>query len=129
MQRILLVEDEENTAILLQDYLETIGYAVDVMVSGEKFLEKVRSYKPNLILLDIQLVGSISGLDLLATLRKQPDLLELPVVIMTPMGMIDTPEGRGLRQRDSFLQAGANDCLSKPIGIFQLESVLMKYLS
>jgi signal transduction histidine kinase len=120
LKRILLVEDEEHTAILLQDYLQTIGYRVELMMDGKGFLEKVDTYKPDLVLLDVQLADGISGLDVLNSLRQQPDLQDLPIVMMTPMGT---------GERDRFLQFGANDCLSKPIGIFQLESILMKYLN
>ncbi|BAZ40097.1 multi-sensor hybrid histidine kinase [Calothrix sp. NIES-4101] len=127
IRRILLVEDDKSTAILLQDYLQTIGYEVDLMVSAEHFLERIRDYKPNLILLDIQ-IGDISGLDILRILRKQRDMQELPIITMIPMGISDSPEGSAYHQRDRFLKAGATDCLSKPIGIFQLELVLIKYL-
>jgi CheY-like chemotaxis protein len=120
LKRILLVEDEEHTAILLQDYLQTIGYQVELMMDEKGYLEKVDTYKPDLILLDVQLANGISGLDVLNSLRQQPNLQDLPIVMMTPMGT---------GERDRFLQIGANDCLNKPIGIFQLESILMKYLN
>lgn len=120
-KRILLVEDEENTAILLKDYLQTIGYEVEWMVDGKGFIEKVRTLEPNLVLLDIQLPGNMSGWDLLYILRQIPFFQQLPVVMMTPMGTVI--------DKEPFLQAGANDFLSKPIGIVQLESILMRYLS
>lgn len=120
VKRILLVEDDEHTAILMQDYLQTIGYEVELMLTAERFITRVHIFKPNLILLDVHLPGDVNGLDLLISLKRQKGLQEIPVVVMTPMGMGD---------RERFLQAGAIDCLSKPIGIFQLESVLVKYLS
>lgn len=120
IKRILLVEDDGHTAILMQDYLQTIGYEVELMLTPERFITRVHIFKPNLILLDVHLPGDVNGLDLLISLKRQRGLEEIPVVIMTPMGMGD---------REKFLQAGAMDCLSKPIGIFQLESVLVKYLN
>jgi PAS domain S-box-containing protein len=120
-KRILLVEDEENTAILLQDYLQTIGYQVERTGDGNGFLERVRSQQPDLILLDVQLAGDLTGWDLLNILRQQPDLQNLPIVMMTPMGMVG--------DRPSISQIAANDYLRKPIGIVQLESILMRYLN
>ncbi|OKH53280.1 hybrid sensor histidine kinase/response regulator [Calothrix sp. HK-06] len=120
VKRILLVEDDGHTAILVQDYLQTIGYEVELMLTAERFITRVHIFKPNLILLDVHLPGDVNGLDLLISLKRQQGLQEIPVVVMTTMGMGD---------RERFLQAGAVDCLSKPIGIFQLESVLVKYLS
>jgi PAS domain S-box-containing protein len=119
IRRILLVEDEGHTAILMQDYLQTIGYEVELLLTSERFITRVNSFKPDLILLDVHLPGDVNGLDLLISLKKQQDLQEIPVVIITPLGMGD---------REKYLQAGAVDCLNKPIGIFQLESVLVRYL-
>ncbi|MBW4600658.1 MAG: response regulator [Calothrix sp. FI2-JRJ7] len=119
VKRILLVEDDGHTAILMQDYLQTIGYEVELMLTAERFITRVHIFKPNLILLDVHLPGDVNGLDLLISLKRQQGLQEIPVVVMTPMEMGD---------RERFLQAGAMDCLSKPIGIFELESVLVKYL-
>lgn len=120
-KRILLVEDEENTATLLQDYLQTIGYQVQKSLDSNCFLHRVRNFQPDLILLDVHLTGDVNGWDLLNLLRQIPSWQDLPVVIMTPMGMtVDSA---------SLCQAGASDYLSKPIGIVQLESILMRYLS
>ncbi|WP_414620633.1 PAS domain S-box protein [Calothrix sp. CCY 0018] len=118
-KRILLVEDDKHTGTLLQDYLQTIGYQVEWMPDGREFLEKVRIYQPNLILLDI-LLGEVSGFDLLASLRKTSDLQGKIVVLMTPSKDNDDSRSR-------FIQAGANDFVSKPIGIIKLESILMRY--
>jgi PAS domain S-box-containing protein len=119
-KKILLVEDEEHTAILLQDYLQTIGYQVERMVNTNGFLEQIKKQKPDLVLLDVFLTDNISGWDLLHILR-QSYTVDLPVVMMTPTGTsVD---------KERFLRAGANDCLSKPIRIVQLESILMQYLN
>ena len=108
-KRILLVEDDKHTGTLLQDYLQTIGYQVEWVSNGKEFLEKVRIYQPNLILLDI-LLEDVSGLDLVASLRKTSDLQGKIVVVMTPSKDNDDSRSR-------FIQAGANDFVSKPIGI------------
>ncbi|MEB3220025.1 MAG: PAS domain S-box protein [Nostocales cyanobacterium 94392] len=119
-KRILLIEDDTHTATLLQDYLQTIGYQVEWMIDGTDFLDKVRIYQPNLILLDIQL-GDCSGWDLLTSLRQTSDLEDKFVVVMTPSPDDDV--------RDKYIQAGANDFVSKPIGIVKLELILMRYFN
>ena len=120
-KRILLVQDEENTAILLQGYLQTIGYEVEKISDSNSFLHWVRNFEPDLILLDVHLTGDVSGWDLLNLLRQIPSCQVLPVVIITPAGMTVDP--------NRLRQAGANGYLTKPIGIVQLESILIRYLS
>src|SRR5919199_3662022 len=118
--RILLVENDERSAMLLKDYLQVIGHRVEHLTNGKDFLDVVRSFKPNLILMDVQLRGEYTGLDLLAVLRREPDTKNLKVVMVTAMAMAG--------DRERCLEAGANDYLSKPIGIAQLEAILMRYL-
>jgi CheY-like chemotaxis protein len=118
--RILLVENDQRSAMLLKDYLQVIGHRVEHLTNGKDFLDVVRSFKPNLILMDVQLPGEYTGLDLLAALRQEPDTKNLKVVMVTAMAMAG--------DRERCLEAGANDYLSKPIGIAQLEALLMRYL-
>lgn len=118
-EAILIVEDDDKSAMLLQDYLQVLGYQVEHLANGKGFLERVRYLQPGLILLDVQLPGHLTGLDLLAMLRSQPDLQHIAVVMVTAMAM----EG----DRERCLAAGANDYISKPIGIAKLEAILSKY--
>ncbi|MDZ8105550.1 MAG: PAS domain S-box protein [Nostoc sp. DedQUE12a] len=116
---ILLVEDEQNTGIVLQDYLQTIGYQVKWINSNDDFLKQVQILEPDLILLDVQLVSDASGWDLLKILRQEPSLQDLQVIMI---GFGELPE-----DKNSIVQAGANNYLLKPIRVFQLESMLMRY--
>ena len=120
-KRILIIEDDECTAMLLQDYLEAIGYEIEYTAETTKFLERVRNFQPHLILLDVQLRDNVTGLDLVSCLRQYPDLQQVAVVMVTAMAMVG--------DRDLCLKAGANDYLSKPFGIPQLECILMRYLN
>jgi signal transduction histidine kinase len=136
--RILIVENDERSAMLLKDYLQTIGHEVKYLSNGTGFLDLVRSFKPHLILLDVQLREDCTGFDLLAALRREPDTKNLKVVMVTGMAMADNSQygsyscaqhERSLNaSRDSSLEEGADDYLSKPIGIAQLEAILMRHL-
>jgi CheY-like chemotaxis protein len=70
--------------------------------------------------MDVQLRGEYTGFDLLAALRQEADFKHLTVVMVTAMAMAG--------DRERCLEAGADDYLSKPIGIAQLETILMRYL-
>lgn len=119
-RKILIIENDERDAMLLQDYLQTIGYQVEHLFSGQNLLETVRCFRPKLILLDAQLSSEETSLDLLDCLKQQVDLCQIPVVMMTAVAVMD--------DREKFLAAGADDCLSKPLEIVKLELLLMKYL-
>jgi CheY-like chemotaxis protein len=119
--RILLVENDDRSALVLKDYLQAIGHQVKHLSSGKDFFQQVRAFNPNLILLDVQLPGDCTGLDLLTALRREPDTRAIAVVMVTAMAMAG--------DRDRCLEAGADDYLSKPIGIAQLEAILMRYLA
>ena len=119
-QRLLIVEDDPRSAIVLQDYLQAFGHEVEHLSDGDRFLETVRRMQPHLILLDVQLASERSGLDLLADLRAQIDVQHIPVIMVTAMAM------RG--DREALLTAGANDYLSKPVAMPQLEVLLSRYL-
>ncbi|MBD0345101.1 MAG: response regulator [Coleofasciculus sp. Co-bin14] len=118
--RILIVENDERSALVLKDYLQVIGHRVQHLMNGANFLEAVHSFKPNLILMDVQLPGEFTGFDLLAELRQDPNTKDLKVVMVTAMAMAG--------DRERCLKAGADDYLSKPIGIAQLEVILMRHL-
>lgn len=118
-KRILILEDDQASAKLLHNYLETIGYQVKHISQPNSFLETVRSLEPNLILLNVQPENSLIILDLLRSLRQKPEWQQLPVIIISAAIAIE---------QDRFLAAGANDYQVKPLGIAQIEMILSKYL-
>ncbi len=79
---ILMIEDDEPGARLLHNYLETIGYQVK-HIKQLNSLDTVLSFKPDLILLNVQLQNSITRLDMLRSPRQEPEGQHLPVVIVT----------------------------------------------
>lgn len=120
-KRILIIEDDDRSALLLQDYFEIVGYQVKHLKHPHNFQGTLHLYQPDLLLLDIQLPDGLTGMDLLQSLRQQPEWQKLPAIIITASVMAG--------ERDRFLAAGANDYFSKPIGIAQIEKILMQYLS
>jgi two-component system, response regulator PdtaR len=79
--RILVVEDEALIAMELSDRLTTLGYETcGPCARGEDALEIIKSHPPDLVLMDINLAGSFSGLDTAERLLKTHDV---PVVFLT----------------------------------------------
>lgn len=109
---ILIVEDEEKIARLLELELEYEGYHVTKVMDG---LEAFAAYKNgnwDLILLDVMLPG-ISGIELLRRIRLTNK--STPVLLLTAKGSVE--------DKVSGLDYGANDYITKP---FQIEEVLAR---
>nr|WP_313954948.1 ATP-binding protein [Nostoc sp. FACHB-145] len=120
-KRILLAEQEQNIAILLQDYLQIIGYQVRWLNNSAKFLEEIKNFSPSLILLDEESFKALYKGDLLNLLRQEDNLQDIPVVIICNSEN-DFAEFTTLHGKNYGY-------LVQPIRIVQLESILMRYLS
>ena len=81
MTRILVVEDEAVIALRLQQRLSAMGYdVVGISYSGEDGLEKARSLRPDLILMDIDLPGNLDGVDIANIVKSE---LGIPMIFLT----------------------------------------------
>ncbi|MCE7998477.1 MAG: response regulator, partial [Rhodobiaceae bacterium] len=82
---VLVVEDEEALAMLLQYNLEKEGYNVVATADGEEAAMLVREIEPDLVLLDWML-PSLSGIELCRRLRSRSEKPNLPIVMITDRG-------------------------------------------
>jgi len=79
-KKILIVEDEFIIALDLEDTLKGMGYdTLNHILTGKKALDKIKTYKPDLVLLDIFLKDNITGLDIAEDLIKT----KIPFVFIT----------------------------------------------
>ena len=108
---VLIVEDDRNIAELLQMYLEKEGYAVTAAGDGGKGLEKFRSIKPDLVLLDV-MMPVMDGWTLCRTIRAES---QTPVIMLTAKGETD--------DKVTGLKSGADDYITKP---FEMKEVLAR---
>ena len=100
---ILVVDDNPQAADLLRTYLTRGGYGVEVASNGRSALEMARRLRPAAITLDVVL-PEIDGWDVLAALKHDPEVGDIPVVVVS---IVDEPmRGRAL---------GAVDYLLKPV--------------
>lgn len=108
-ERILIIEDEENIARVLQLELEFEGYEIDVAHTGPDGLIKYREQEWNLILLDLMLPG-LNGLDVLRRIRATE--ANTPVILLTAKDDVE--------DKVAGLDLGANDYVTKPFEIDEL---------
>ena len=109
--KVLVVDDQPANVELLADLLGHHGYDVATAANGDAALGIVKTYAPDLILLDIVMPG-LSGLDVCRRLRADPCHSMLPIVLVTSLD----PE----TERINGLDAGADDFLAKPINAPEL---------
>lgn len=84
-KKILIIEDDEETLSMYSTVLEGAGFAVTKGLDGADGLEKAKIESPDLVLLDVILPG-LSGFDVLEELKRDPNLHETPVVMLTNLG-------------------------------------------
>jgi CheY-like chemotaxis protein len=78
---ILIVEAESNTVLDLKAILENLGHNVVAVAStGEEAIKEARDLNPDLILIDIQLKGEMSGVE---TANKIKNLYKIPIIFLT----------------------------------------------
>ena len=115
---VLIVEDDRNIAELLQLYLEKEGYAVITAEDGGKGLEKFRTIKPDLVLLDV-MMPVMDGWAVCKAIRAES---QVPIIMLTAKGETD--------DKVSGLKSGADDYITKPFemkeGLARIEAVLRR---
>ncbi len=111
MATIMIVEDEQAIALLLKYNLEKAGYDTITVSHGNRVLSSVEKNLPSLILLDWML-PEISGLELCKIIRNNPDLKNIPIIMLTAKG----------QEEDKVigLSAGADDYVTKPFSVPEL---------
>ena len=108
---VLIVEDDRNIAELLQMYLEKEGYAVTTAGDGGQGLQKFRSIKPDLVLLDV-MMPVMDGWTVCRAIREES---KTPIIMLTAKGETD--------DKVTGLKAGADDYVTKP---FEMKEVLAR---
>jgi two-component system KDP operon response regulator KdpE len=107
---LLVVEDEEPTRRSLASYLARRGYRVDQAGSAVEALRAWDAHRPDLVLLDLGL-PDLDGVDVIRRLRREATT---PIIVLSARG----------EERDKIagLEAGADDYLSKPFSVGELEA-------
>jgi two-component system alkaline phosphatase synthesis response regulator PhoP len=101
-----LIADDDPFLLRLVGYLlGKEGYQIVTAMDGEEALNKVKTEKPDLIILDVMMPG-IDGLEVCRQLRSQLETAALPIVMLSARSKVS--------DRIAGLQAGANEYLTKP---------------
>jgi len=116
---ILLVDDNETTLRISSEYLNAKGFRVILASNGQDAINRARETQPDLIVMDIQMPG-MSGLEAIREIRADSLIRSIPILALTALAMPG--------DRELCLKAGANEYLSKPIGLHDFIDAIQRYL-
>lgn len=116
LRRILVVEDDADSAEALQILLEMNQYAVEVASDGESAIAKAIDFAPHIIICDIGLPGKMTGHDVATAIRENENLCEVFMIALSGYGERDDLQ--------TSVKAGFNSHLVKPPDYEKLISLL-----
>ena len=120
--KVLIAEDDPDTAGLLTQMLEHYGFQTLHAVDGYEALAMARRERPGLILLDLRMPG-MDGYEALVRLKRDEETCDIPIIAMSA----HAPDYESAREK--LLSLGATEFLSKPFTIDQLVAELEKVLA
>jgi CheY-like chemotaxis protein len=104
-KKILLIEDDKFLRELMNKKLMTLGYDVVSAADGESGLVMIKETKPDVVLLDLILPG-INGFEVLEKAKQDPEIANIPVVILSNLGQgEDIEKGLALGAKDFLVKA------------------------
>lgn len=112
---MLVVEDNEDAALMIRELLESHGHQITVAESAKVALKTLYRHTFDVVLCDIGLPG-MNGYDLAQAIRSEPELHKLPLIAVTGYGQVE--------DRRRALEAGFNEHLTKPVELEELNVAL-----
>ncbi len=118
-RKILVIDDNPDTRDLTHLHLTTEGFAVVVASDGREGLYMAVAEEPDLIITDISL-PEINGIDLIKHLSAQPELDNVPILVLTAYGD---------EEMDKAIRAGAHRAMGKPVHLDSLIAEVRQLLA
>jgi CheY-like chemotaxis protein len=109
--RILIADDNQPNRELLEAYLAGIDCETEMAVDGQDTLAKVKSFQPDLILLDV-MMPKLSGFEVCQKLKADPTTRKIMILMVTALNEAGDIE--------RAVKAGTNDFVSKPVNRVEL---------
>jgi CheY-like chemotaxis protein len=109
--RILIADDNQANCELLEAYLAGLDCEVEIAVDGQETLEKIESFQPDLILLDI-MMPKLNGFEVCKQIKEDPVRRRIMVLMVTALNELGDIE--------RAVAAGTDDFLSKPVQKIEL---------
>ncbi len=117
---ILIGDDNKANIVTFSGYLEAKGYRMILAKDGKEVIDLARQYQPDLIVMDIQM-PIMDGLEASKCIRLDPQLAHIPIIALTALAMVG--------DREKCLESGANEYLTKPVRLKQLDQTIRQLLN
>lgn len=119
MKKILIVDDDDNNRKLLRDLLVFFQYEVAEAPDGEEGIRMAATWKPDLILMDIQM-PVMNGLTTIKVLKENPSTRGIKIIAVTSFAMKS--------EQEEIVRAGVDGYLAKPIHTRELMELVKKIM-
>lgn len=104
--RVLILEIDYGNRILFADYLEQCGYSVCTLSDGQKIIESLQHFQPDVLILNLRM-PVVDGFAIIEQLRQQPQWQQLAILVVSGYTLVT--------DQQKALQLGANAYLTKPV--------------
>ena len=119
-RRVLVVEDDDSIATALEYVIDREGLDQSRVAHGGEALERIRSFRPHLVLLDVML-PEVSGFEICRSVRSDGSLSGVKILMMTARGSAN--------ERRKGLELGADGFVTKPFELKSLRDEMRRLLS
>ena len=102
MKKILIIEDDSFLSEMYSTKLIQEGFETEIAINGKQGLDKIKSIKPDLVLLDIVL-PKMDGFEILESVKKDSKLKNIPIVLLTNLGQKNEIEKGLLLGADEYI--------------------------
>ena len=112
---ILVVDDNEDNANIIRDYLEARGYPITVAYNGDEAMASFATVKPSLVLLDVMMPGR-DGWQVCREMKASPQGKDIRIIMVTAL--------QDWNEKRQAIETGADDYVEKPFELAKLASVV-----
>jgi DNA-binding response OmpR family regulator len=115
LPKVLVVDDNEDNANIIRDYLEARGYPITVAYGGDEAMTQFNSVKPSIVLLDVMMPG-MDGWQVCRKIKSGPTGRDVRVIMVTAL--------QDWMDKRQALETGADDYVEKPFELSKLVTVV-----
>lgn len=121
MSKLLLVEDDPDNARMIARRLRSRGFEVEMATDGATAIEMTQEHLPDAIIMDLNLIGGMNGLEATRRIKKIPETQAIPVIIVSAVQLSSFQE--------EAMEAGVADFDDKPIEFDRLVGKIQALLN